>query len=69
VLANLERYEAVVELLMNGTNLEPFRAQLLPPLKFSVGRRDKLIALSREGFAMQREKIEAKLRRWMKILE
>jgi len=30
-----------------------------------VGRRDKLIALSRERFAMPRAKIEAKLRRWM----
>ena len=32
----------------------------LPP-----GRKDKLIALSRERFAMRREKIEAKLGRWM----
>jgi hypothetical protein len=36
-----------------------------PPLENRVGRRDKLIALSRERFARRREKIEAKLRRWM----
>ena len=57
--------EAVVKLLVSGTNREPFRAQMLPPLENRVGRRDKLIALSRERFAMPRAKIEAKLARWM----
>lgn len=64
-LADLNQYEAVVKLLVSGTNREPFRAQMLPPLENRVGRRDKLIALSRERFAMPRAKIEAKLRRWM----
>ena len=32
-LADLERYEAVVKLLVNGSNLEPFRATMLPPLE------------------------------------
>ncbi len=64
-LADLNQYEAVVKLLVSGTNREPFRAKMLPPLEHRVGRRDKLIALSRERFAMPREKIEAKLKRWM----
>ncbi len=67
-LADLERYEAVVKLLVEGSNLEPFRAKMLPPLETHVGRRDKLIALSRERFAMPRAKIEDKLRRWLKAL-
>ena len=66
-LADLERYEAVVKLLVGGANREPFRAKMLPPLENRVGRRDKLIALSRERFAMRREKIEAKLKRWMTL--
>jgi hypothetical protein len=66
VLADLERYEAVMKLLVNGSNREPFRTQMLPPLEFRVGRRDKLIGLSRERFAMRRVKIEAKLKRWMR---
>ena len=66
-LADLNQYEAVVKLLVSGTNREPFRAKMLPPLENRVGRRDKLIALSRERFAMPRAKIEAKLRRWMKV--
>ena len=65
-LADLNQYEAVVKLLVGGANREPFRAEMLPPLENRVGRRDKkLIALSRERFAMPREKIEAKLWRWM----
>lgn len=65
-LADLERYEAVVKLLVEGANQEPFRASMLPPLGNRVGRRDGLIQLSRERFAMPRAKIEDKLRRWMK---
>ena len=64
-LADLERYEAVVKLLVEGANQEPFRAKMLPPLENRVGRRNKLIALSRERFSMPRVKIEEKLKRWM----
>src|ERR1043165_784059 len=32
VLSDLNRYEAVVKLLEDGTNKEPFRAHMLPPL-------------------------------------
>lgn len=64
-LADLNRYEAAVKLLEDGTNREPFRAKMLPPLGSRVGRKDKLIARSRERFATPRAKIEDKLRRWM----
>lgn len=67
-LADLERYEAVVKLLVEGSNLDPFRAKMPPPVEGRVGRKDKLIRLSRERFAMPRWKIEAKLRRWLKPL-
>jgi len=65
VLADLDRYEAVVKLLEDGTNLTPFRAKMLPPLENRIGRRDKLIARSRERFATGRDVIEGKLNRWM----
>jgi hypothetical protein len=65
-IADLERYEAVVKLLVEGANQEPFRAKMLPPFENRVGRRDKLIARSREQFAMPRGKIEGKLKQWMK---
>jgi hypothetical protein len=56
-LADLNQYEAVVKLLVGGENREPFRAKMLPPLENRIGRRDKLIALSRERFAMPRERL------------
>jgi energy-coupling factor transporter ATP-binding protein EcfA2 len=64
-LADLARYEAVVKLLVDSSNLEPFRAKMLPPFENRIGRKENLIALSRERFAMPRELIEDKLKRWM----
>lgn len=64
-LANLERYEAVVKLLEDGTNQQPFRATMLPPLENRIGRMAKLIVRTRERFATPRTKIEGKLKRWM----
>lgn len=63
--ADLDRYEAVVKLLVDGTNREPFRAKMLPPLENRVGRKDKLISRSRERFAVPRTVIDDKLNRWM----
>lgn len=68
-LADLGRYEAVVKLLENGTNLEPFRAKMLPPVGNQLGRRDKLIARSRERFGTPRAMIEDKLKRWTAVGE
>jgi hypothetical protein len=67
-LADLERYEVVVKLLVEGANQEPFRAKMLPPLGNLVGRKDKLIARSRERFAMPRTRIDDKLKRWMALV-
>ena len=64
-LADLDRYEAVVKLLENGTNREPFRAKMLPLMENRVGRKDKLIALSRERFATPRAIVERKTNKWM----
>ncbi len=65
-ITDLNRYEAIVKLLEDGANRVPFRAKMLPPLENRVGRKDKLIARSRERFAMKRQTIEDKLNRWMK---
>jgi energy-coupling factor transporter ATP-binding protein EcfA2 len=67
-LADLDRYEAVVKLLVDGSNLEPFRAKMLPPLENRIGRKDKLIARSRERFSTPRVKIDDKLSRWMEAM-
>ncbi len=64
MFADLNRYEAVVKLLEDGTNRMPFLAKMLPPLENRVGRKQKLIARSRERFAIKRALIEDKLERW-----
>jgi energy-coupling factor transporter ATP-binding protein EcfA2 len=68
-IADLERYEAVVKLLENGANREPFRAKMLAPLENRVDRADKLITRSRERFATPRAVVEEKMNRWMNLTE
>ena len=64
-LADLNRYEAVVKLLEDGTNREPFRAHMLPPLGDRVSRPPNLVARSRERFAVSRSVVEKRLRDWI----
>jgi energy-coupling factor transporter ATP-binding protein EcfA2 len=64
-IVDLDRYEAVVKLLQDGMNLTPFRARMLPPFENRVGRKENLIARSRERFATPRTVVEDKLKRWM----
>jgi len=64
MLADLNRYEAVVKLLENGTSRMPFLAAMLPPFQNQVGRKQKLIARSRERFTIARAIVEEKIRRW-----
>jgi hypothetical protein len=62
---DLARYEVLVKLMENGANLQPFRAQTLAPLHLRVGRREKLIARSREKYSASRSNVEAKIERWL----
>ncbi|MEO7317867.1 MAG: type IV secretory system conjugative DNA transfer family protein [Chthoniobacteraceae bacterium] len=63
---DLPRYEVLVKLMENGTTLVPFRASTLPPIENRVGRREKLIARSREKYAASRTEVESKLERWLR---
>lgn len=47
------------------TFLRFYRAQTLPPIEHQDGRREKLIARSREKYAAKRVDVEAKIERWM----
>ena len=62
---DLPRYEVLVKIMENGTTLVPFRASTLPAIESRVGRREKLIARSREKYAASRSDVEAKLNRWL----
>ncbi len=65
VLADLDRYEVVVKLLEDGTNREPFRAKMLPPVKNRAGYKNSLIKKSRDRFAIRRNIAERKLSKWV----
>jgi hypothetical protein len=69
VLVDLDRYEAVVKLLEDGVTRTPFRARMLSPIENYVGRKNNLIACSRERFGTSRNAIEDKLKRWMRDSE
>ena len=64
-LTDLDRYEAAVKLLENGTNATPFRAKMQAPRESRIGRKARLIARSRERFSTPRLIVEDKLNRWM----
>jgi hypothetical protein len=64
-LAGLGQYEAVVRLLQDGTNPTAFLAKLPPPIENRFGRKEILVARSRERFSTRRSIVEEKLKRWM----
>ena len=64
-LTAINRFEAVVKLLENGSTREPFRANTLPTPKPEGYREDAMIAHSRRRFSNSRSLVEAKLRRWL----
>jgi hypothetical protein len=65
---DLDRYDVLVKLLVDGLTTEPFHGRSLPPIENKVGRREKLIHRSRERFATPRATVEQKLARWMEPL-
>jgi len=65
LVADLDRYEAVVRLLESGANKQPFSAKLLSPMEDRVGRKLQLIARCRERFAIPRDRVAERIERWM----
>ena len=61
----LDRFQVIARLSSDGQTREPFCAQTLPPIEHQVGRREKLIARSREKYAAKRADVEAKIDRWL----
>lgn len=62
----LDRYQIIARLAENGNTREALRGATLPPSEHAHGRRDKLIARSREKYSTPRAMVEAKINRWMK---
>jgi len=65
VFTGLHRFQVIARLAEGGVTREAFQARTLPPIENRVGRREKLIARSREKYAAARVDVEAKIERWL----
>ncbi|MCH8140491.1 MAG: TraM recognition domain-containing protein, partial [Proteobacteria bacterium] len=63
-LVELARYEICAKLLSSGEVGDPFLALTLPPLGKGYGRRDNIVAQSRQRYGRSRKAVEDKIRRW-----
>ena len=63
---HLDRFELLAKVTTEGTQPEPFRARTLAPPAPALGRREALIAHSRQRFGTPRQAVEGKLDRWMR---
>lgn len=61
----LDRFQIIARLAEGGRTREPFHAITLPPIPHQIGKREKLIARSREKYAASRTSVEAKIERWL----
>jgi hypothetical protein len=63
---DLARFECFVRPHKDGQSIQAFRAVSLPPMFRLNGRREKLIARSRERFTALRRTVEKRLERWLR---
>jgi hypothetical protein len=63
---SLGNHEVLVRLLSDGHHPEPFTGKTLPPLHIRTGRKEAVIRRSREKYAIRKEIVEDKIKRWMK---
>ncbi|NTU99065.1 type IV secretion system DNA-binding domain-containing protein [Candidatus Falkowbacteria bacterium] len=65
-MVNLPKYEFYIKLMIDGVTSTPFSARGLRPLTEAekTGNLDKVIRVSRERYAQQRDVVEEKIRRW-----
>lgn len=64
-LVNLTKYNVYLKLMINGVSSNPFSAVTLPPIAEITGNEEKIINVSRERYATNREAVELKINKWM----
>ena len=65
-LTSLGNYEVYAKLLADGQECEPFLGKMLPPQGKRHARRQTIIRRSREKYAVKRETIENKIKKWIR---
>lgn len=63
-LVNLPKFHVYLKLMIDGVASKPFSALTLAPIAQSTGSMDKVVRVSRERYALSRDKIEDKIARW-----
>jgi hypothetical protein len=63
-MVNLPKFQVYLKLMIDGVASRPFSATTLPPIGSSTDSAEKVVKVSRERYAVAREKIEEKIMRW-----
>lgn len=63
-LVNLPKYQVYLKLMIDGVASRPFSATTLPPIGSPTDSTERVVRVSRERYAVPREKIEDKIMRW-----
>ncbi len=69
-LVNLGFADIYLRLMIDGMASRPFSAHTLPPLKPQIAvNRDKIIKVSRERYATDRDVVESKIAKWSQVVD
>jgi hypothetical protein len=63
-LVNLPKYHVYLKLMIDGVASRPFSAMTLPPIGSPTGSMEKVVRVSRERYAVNRNTIEDKIAKW-----
>ncbi|MBX4187834.1 MAG: type IV secretion system DNA-binding domain-containing protein [Candidatus Doudnabacteria bacterium] len=64
-LVNLSKWSIYLKLMINGVASNPFSASTLPPIAQPTDNVEKVIKVSRERYAVDRETVEKKISKWL----
>jgi type IV secretory pathway TraG/TraD family ATPase VirD4 len=62
----LSNYEICVKMLASGETREPFVGKTSPPVGRRHGKYESIVSRSRDSYAVRRDMIEDKIRRWLR---
>ncbi|MFA6105061.1 MAG: type IV secretion system DNA-binding domain-containing protein [Patescibacteria group bacterium] len=63
-LVNLPKFQIYLKLMIDGVASKPFSAMTLAPIAKKTDSHEKVVRVSRERYAVPKEKIEDKIMRW-----
>lgn len=63
-LVNIPKYHIYLKLMIDGVSSDAFSAKTIPPLSVPAHNEDKIIAVSRERYARDKDAVEEKISRW-----